>query len=295
MKLNLIGPFVVNAPFGTEIAFSKGLKALGHEVVEVDPNLTTYCPEEADATVVFKSCVGHEEIMLRGLKHPVVIYQPDDARYPHIRDMMLMMAKYGSLFLSFDDFGANLAKTMGYGWAETLLLTADPELYSPSPTPIVRDIDVSFIGSLSDPVFHKSRRRMIQIVQNVADHYGWKTHWEVTQDIPHVVDVYRRSKIVINHATDVGQPFGWGYGLQCRHFEVAMTHTALLSNSEYGGKWTGLTYDGEDSLIERLIQVIDGNDWQMWADFSRKWVTHGHMPTDRAQQLVDFITRNYNA
>jgi hypothetical protein len=107
MNLNLIGPFCVNNPFGTEIAFAKGLKRMGHGVNTVDPNVESQfeaIDRDADATVVFKSCVGHEDRLLTGLRGPVVIYQPDDARFPHIKKMMLDMRRWSDLFLSFDSY-----------------------------------------------------------------------------------------------------------------------------------------------------------------------------------------------
>lgn len=295
MNINLIGPFVVNSPFGTEIAFAKGLKAVGHGVNTVDPNV----PEQleaidrnADATVVFKSCVGNEEILLRGLKGPVVVYQPDDARFGHIRQMMLAMRRYADLLLSFDSYGARVAREFGYRAAQTLLLTADDELYCPAGLPIERDIDVSFIGSLSDPIAHSSRRKMLGIVQEAAKVRGWVTAFGTTQNVATILDIYRRSKVVLNHATDVGQPFGHGYGLQCRHFEVAMTRTALLSNAVYDDPMAipFLLFDSDDSLLAGVEQGI--------ADHERvgRWgydaVMDRHRPTHRAVELVEFIERN---
>lgn len=303
MKLNLVGPFIVNAPFGTEIAFSKGLRQAGHEVNEVDPNvdpLMARMDPFADATVVFKTCCGHEE-RLDSLQGPVIVYQPDDARFPHIREMMLMMRQYSDLFLSFDGYGARMALTMGYRAAETLLLTADPELYSPSPEPIERDIDVSFIGSIGSPTAHASRWRMINQTKIVAKEFGWKTHFEVSQDIGHVRDIYRRSKVVLNHATDVGQEFGTGFGLQCRHFEVGMTKTCLLSNKLLD--WdpmllrpTFCSFDGEN-LVDRLVEVVMSKVegipyYQLAGENLYDDIMQAHMPIDRANQLVDFITRN---
>lgn len=296
MKLNLIGPFIVNAPFGTEIAFEKGLRRMGHEVNPVDPNVTTYCSPDADATVVFKSCVDNEDVMLSGLSHPIVVYQPDDARFPHIREMMLKMRQYSDLFLSFDEHGAEVAKTMRYKAAETLLLTADYDLYCPSKEPIERDIDVSFIGSLGDPVAHASRRRMIEIVQAHANKRGWVTAFGTTQDIPQILDVYRRSKVVLNHATDVGQSFGTGYGLQCRHFEVGMTRTCLLSNLTLGDKLDPIPYvifSDEHSLIRQLEYLLeDDTHWEEGGELLHTMIMLNHKPEHRAKQLVDFIERN---
>jgi len=307
MKLNLIGPFIVNRPFGTEIAFAKGLRQIGVEVVEVDPNIDSGLEGahgDADATVVFKSCVGNEE-RLRKIRHPIVVYQPDDARFPHIREMMLEMRKYADLFLSFDRHSTGIAKTMGYRAAEELLLTADPDLYSPSPEPIERDIDISFIGSLGDPVAHASRRRMIEIARAVGEKNGWNTVFGQSQDIPYVVDVYRRSKIVLNHATDVGQPFGMGFGLQCRHFEVGMTGTCLLSNSTPPSSLDEMicpTYSDEYDLAEKIEMIMtktyshNGEDelplWSVYGKGLRAIICQKHMPHHRAAQLIDFIERN---
>lgn len=305
MILNLVGPFVVNAPFGTEIAFAKGLRRIGHEVIEIDPNIDKEMRglrNDADATVVFKSCVGAERF-LKSLRHPIVVYQPDDSRFRHIKEMMLMMREYADLFLSFDGNGIDTARLMKYRASETLLLTADDELYCPSPTPIVRDIDVSFIGSLGDPIAHASRRRMIDIVQREANSRGWVTCFGSSQNIPEIIDVYRRSKVVLNHATDVGQSFGYGYGFQCRHFEVGMTNTPLLTNEllpdstvgSLDGNWN--SFSSEDDLIEQLdimlsngplVSALNSEMHQTAYDEIRRV----HMPEHRAAQLVDFISRN---
>lgn len=294
MNLNLIGPFVLNNPFGTEIAFAKGLKRMGHGVNTVDPNVPCHwsaLDSDADATVVFKSCVGGEH-HLRGLRGPVVVYQPDDARFAHIKKMMLDMRQYADLFLSFDEYGAGVALTMGYRATETLLLTADDELYCPASPQPERDIDVSFIGSLGDPVAHASRRRMCEIVAGEARSRGWVFKYGTTQDIPAVLDTYRRSKVVLNHATDVGQPFGYGYGLQCRHFEVAMTRTAMLSNIVYDDPMAlpFLTFNSEQTMLDGVELGI--RDYVKLGRWAYDAVMDKHRPNHRAVQLVDFIERN---
>ncbi len=296
MKLTLVGPFTKNFPFGTEIAFAKGLRQIGVDVVEVDPNLDKNLDgitRDSDAIIVFKTCVGNEPHLER-FGRPVIVYQPDDARFPHIREMMLMMRRYSDLFLSFDDYSTQVSKTMGYRASETLLLTADPDLYSPSPWPVIRDIDVSFIGSLGDPVAHASRRRMLEVVGKHANKKGWVTAFGTTQDIPEILDTYRRSKVVLNHATDVGQPFGMGYGLQCRMFETGMTRTCLLSSQTYGDD-RGIPYPiffDEHSLTSQLDYLIETGDWQQFGAHLYESIQIGHLPIHRARQLVDFVTRN---
>lgn len=302
MKLNLIGPFQVNAPFGTEIAFAKGLKKLGFrdglDLNCVDPNLgpMVMLDSLADATIVFKSCCGRED-ELSHLQGPVIVYQPDDARFPHIMGMMLMMRKYSELFLSFDRHGATVAKNMGYSVAEELLLTADHELYCPSDEPHPRDIDISFIGSLGDPIAHASRRKMCRIVEAEAARRGWKFVYAQCQDIPTVLDVYRRSKVVLNHATDVGQKFGFGFGLQCRHFEVGMTKTCLLSNQRLGidgpEKMPYVQYFDETSLISQLEYLLEHRDiYSFHANQLYEDIRLNHMPVHRAGQIVNFVQRH---
>jgi len=206
------------------------------------------------------------------------------------------MRGFADLFLSFDDHGSTVAKSMGYRAAETLLLTADPELYCPSPEPIERDIDVSFIGSLGDHVAHASRRRMCQIVHQEGSTRGWNMVFAQSQHIPTVLDIYRRSKVVLNHATDVGQSFGTGFGLQCRHFEVGMTETCLLSNSVIGhpDKF-GLQFAGfgdEYGLKEMIKMLVDEGGWKALGTPLYNTIRLFHMPENRAAQLVDFIERN---
>lgn len=297
MRLNLVGPFKVNYPFGTEIAFSKGLKRLGMDVNEVDPNLGSMVMLDplADATIVFKSCCGREDELFH-LQGPVVVYQPDDARFPHIISMMLMMKRYSDLFLSFDRHGAQVARNMGYSVADELLLTADPELYSSEPAALKRDIDVSFIGSLGDLVAHASRRKMCRIVEAEAARRGWKFVYAQCQDIPTVVDIYRRSKVVLNHATDVGQKFGFGFGLQCRHFEVGMTKTCLLSNQRLGidgpENMQYVQYFDETSLVSQLEYLLEDDNYTFHANQLYEDIRLNHMPIHRAQQIVNFLQRH---
>ncbi len=306
MRINMVGAFIRNAPFGSEIAFKKGLERLGHEVIPIDTSYPDQIwDQNADATVVFKWMEGYWDKLqeTKGLK---IVYQPDDARFPHIREMILKMRPYADCLLSFDDNGATVAKTMGYRAAETLLLTADDELYSPSIEPIERDIDVSFIGSLGGPISHASRQRMIEVVYGHAKKKGWKTAFGQTEDMQTILDTYRRSKVVLNHATDVGQPFGSGFGLQCRHFEVGMTRTAVLSNELLGDapKMSFVRFRNEESLISELTRLIEGHEDQMYDDdYGRplwqvvgervyKNIRHAHMPEHRGAQLINFIERN---
>lgn len=292
MLVNMVGAFIRNAPFGTEIAFKKGLERIGCRVNAVD---TSYPDQQfdtgADATIVFKWMEGYWD-QLDACSGVKIVYQPDDARFPHIREMIMKMRDHVDNFLSFDDFSAKLAKSMGYKNAETLLLTADDELYVPRT--VEKDIDVSFVGSLTAGSNHHGRSRMCRIVQEKANRVGWRTWFGSTESIPEILDIYWRSKVVLNHATDVGQSFGSGFGLQCRHFEVGMTATALLSNTLLGSV-TDLPFDTFSSEDELLNKV------ELWISYPALARTAGqnlynsilesHLPQHRGAQLMDFISR----
>jgi spore maturation protein CgeB len=119
-----------------------------------------------------------------------------------------------------------------------------------------------------------------------------------SQNMPMVIDIYRRSKIVLNHATDVGQAFGFGFGLQCRHFEVGMTKTCLLSNRRLGlgedvlETMPFIPFDDEYSLISQINYLLETGDWEKHGQHLYEYIQAGHTPAHRAQELVDFIKRN---
>lgn len=297
MKINVVGPVKRNHPFGTEIAFMKGFLRLGHEVAGIDPSETTVPVHvDADFTLIFKT--GHQlnpQIRDR-INGPKIVYQPDDLRFPHIQELMREMRQYADYALTFDDDGSKelVKPEYGYKSARTLLLTADDELYRP--LGLHRDLDFVFVGSLGGPRAHASRRRMIQVLHGA----GFNVHFEETYDIQRIVELYNRAKVVVNHATDVGQEFGTGYGYQCRHFEVGMTKTCLLSNRTIGkptprqsaeceldGWWD---YESERQLVEAARMLMERPSFReelaqdLYDDIRRR-----HMPEHRAQQVIDFV------
>lgn len=301
MIINLVGPFVVNAPFGTEIAFKKGLQQLGHDVRTWDPN----CQEpaghlcaEADATIIFKSCVGRERelwnFMGLNMRH-AILYQPDDMRFPHVRQMAVDMKPYCESFLSFDATSALVAETMGYKNCQAMLVTADPEVYYPEEPAVERAIDVCMVASLGDPVAHASRRRIAEIALGLGKRHGWDVQIHDGIPDPEVIrQMYCRSKVVINHATDVGQQFGTGFGLQCRHFEVAATKTAFISNVLIGEQPSHhppfVLYNNERSFGDWLEECVENKSFRdQFAEEFHDWFRIGHTPKSRAHQLVKYI------
>lgn len=291
MRINLVGPFIKNFPFGTEIAFKKGFDRLGgHQVTCIDPNYPAQIWDHgADATIVFKWIWGEALNEFKNCGGKKIVYQPDDIRFSHIRDMMEKMRWYGCDYaLTFDDVGAGSARALGYEVAEPLLLTADDELYHHIPG-MQKDIDFCFVGSMSGADSHRSRRRMVDILtQNgfrvlaLADLYN----------IPVVVNIYNRSKVVLNHATDVGQRFGTGYGYQCRVLEAGFTRSCVLTNkiineSEIRGL---VEFDNEESLLQKAQLLLSNEDLRKrHADELFDCLNNSHRPEHRAQQLIDIL------
>jgi hypothetical protein len=293
MRINLVGAFVRNHPFGTEIAFKKGFERLGgHELFVYDPSRpesSSLC-READVTVVFKcmddwspvdSCAGKK-----------VVYQPDDLRYPHIKELMREARKHCEYALTYDDEAARLCSSdFGFLEAERLLLTADDDIYRPLPN-LAKTIDFCFVGNMSHPTNHASRRKVLRVLGDAGYKVGFL---DGVYDVERIVQVYNSSKVVVNHATDVGQPFGTGYGYQCRHFEVGLTKTCFLTNEIVG----------DDRSLSGFVTFSDEGDLISWADelirsdahrmaFARELydsIKSEHLPQHRAEQMHNFFRR----
>lgn len=297
MRVNLVGPFVANHPFGTEIAFRKGFQALGHETFVSDPNVVgdlDGLEEDVNLTLVFKSCLGQEGA-LRRIRGPKVLYQPDDTAFPHIREMVASMRRYCDHFLAFDERGAEYGRRVGFRNSGWLALTADPDIYYPEDTEHSEPIDISFIGSLGDPVAHASRRRMVGMAQELAQTYGWRTCFrEGIRDVNAIRNIYSRSRLVLNHATDVGQAFGGGYGLQCRHFEVGLCRTPLLTNllmSGDVGMWPHYCFSDERTFVDILRRCLEAPPEELEDVGTRAYneILRDHTPARRVLELLEMM------
>lgn len=289
MRFNMVGAFVRNAPFGTEIAFAKGLTRLGHEVTAVDPDHPSAFDLTADATIVFKWLEGPCLDAVRLLKGKKIVYQPDDPRFPHIREMLARMRETCDYAFTFDARGAEIARGLGYERAERLLLTADDTLYRRLDG-VEKDVDVCFVGSMTGGPNHRSRGKMCRFVRDLFP--GLKCEFKSdVYDVEEIVRLYNRSRIVLNHATDVGQPFGRGFGYQCRHFEAGMTGACFLSNSvgERDLKWF-FEFDGTEKLALVLEKLAD--DAATRETFGRNFydeIRERHLPEHRAAEIVRFV------
>ena len=313
MRWNIVGAFIRNNPFGTEIAFRKGLERIGETVNVVDPSYPRqFFDMDADVNLVFKYLDPNADFgngikyrdTLRQLGGHKIVYQVDDLRFPHIKQMMQEMLSVCDHALTFDEDGARLAREYGYKNAQRLLLTADNQLYRRIPE-LPKDIDVSFIGSLSHGPSHASRMRMCRRIQEFADWQN-KLHQDAPQwhrrfnfvvanelfDIPKICAIYNRSKIVLNHATDVGQPFGHGYGYQCRHFEAGFSGACVLSNFVDNDDTIKnfYTYDNEETMMSILIDLVHHpEDCQRVGDALYAELNANHTPEHRARELCEFV------
>ena len=293
MQWNLVGAFRRNFPFGTEIAFKKGLERLGETVNTIDPCYPNQVFDEAaDVTLVFK-CIDPGPYLdaLKRLGGIKIVYQPDDLRLSYIEQSMKEVAEYCQFALVFDSDGAKIASTLGYKIAEHLLLTADDTLYRRIPG-IQKDIDVCFIGHFGPGPHHKSRTRMIEIVSKMKG-IKFIAHMGL-YDIAKLNEIYNRSKIVLNHATDVGQAFGTGYGYQCRHFEAGFTGACVLTNKVLNNDIIKniVCFESENSLVENIRFLIQNTSERVgWGEGLYEEMIGSHKPEHRAQQLIDFVKR----
>ena len=291
MRWNLIGAFRRNFPFGTEIAFQKGLEKIGESVTTIDPSYPDQkFDESADVTVVFKWLdPGPYRDALSRIGGKKIVYQPDDLRFPHIKQMMIDMRQVCDHTFTFDEDGSMLARKYGYGFSRRLLLTADNTLYRHRHG-MQKDIDVCFVGSLSNGPSHASRMRMIEVVRKMS---GVKlVVANELFDIGKICELYNRSKIVLNHATDVGQPFGHGYGYQCRHFEAGFTKACVLSNSIDNEKELNsvCVFDDEESLKESVDNLIRVDiTREIFAEGLYRELYDSHLPEHRAAEMLEFV------
>lgn len=242
----------------------------------------------ADVSLVFKWLEpGVYRETWKQLDGPKIVYQVDDLRFPHIKQMMQEMRPFCDHALTFDEDGARLAKEYGYKSAKRLLLTADNQLYRP--LGLEKDIDVSFVGSLSYGENHRSRMKMLQIVKAM----GLKVVVaNELFDIPKINEIYNRSKIVLNHATDVGQRFGHGYGYQCRHFEAGFAGACVLSNVvDNDSELKALHFfEDERSLVDKVRELVDDSDLTSLSGAALyDEMMFCHTPEMRARQLIDFV------
>lgn len=302
MRLNIVGAFIRNFPFGSEIAFQKGLERFGVSVNTIDPSYDNQkFDHDADATLVFKYVEreDYKRELLKLADKPCILYQPDDYRFPHIKTMVREMRQYCDYILTFDQFGAdNAKKDCDYKLAEEMLLTADPDIYSYKPfDESKKDIDFCFVGSFTGGPNHASRRKMCDILASNGYKVGVASD---IYDVNEISEIYARTKVVLNHATDVGQAFGTGWGYQCRHFEAGMVGACLLSNfvlDDMGtDKLRGFYCFSDESALLCMAEILlsSAEIRKLSHEELYENICARHLPVHRANEIVSFIERCNN-
>lgn len=290
MRINLVGPFFRNSPFGTECAFAKGLSLEGHSVVRHEPGniLSEPLDEDADATVFFKWVPEQTYDFVGGGVR--VIYQPDNLEFHHIEQLMLTALSHDVRHaLTFYDSGCFLARRLGFSGVAKLMLTADPDLYFHDGTH--KRYAACFIGGMGHGPEHVSRQRMARAARLIL---GDRFFCATTFDTNVIREVYSQSMVVLHHATDVGQSFGRGFGLQCRHFEASFCDVPVLSNvveQESSDVLYGMdTFSSLDELGEKLFAygaALRDHVPPPRGIRSRALAAHG--PRVRARRMVEII------
>lgn len=299
MKLNVVGPHRANWPFATEIAFISGLESLGHIVYAFDPNVETVdvLARDADVTLVFKNSLSYDRDVFE-LGPKIVLYQPDDLRFPHIRHMVSEMRQYTEHLITFRDYSADgpvklFIDSLNLKTVNVLPVTAHPLVYRSTGEP--KDADFCFVGSIGDSEAHRHRHTMVELLRNE----GFSVIFGQTRDINQILSAISRSRVVLNHASDNGLPFGYGYGYQCRHFEVGFAGGCLLSNTVIDNDSTNpllssfFTFDGTDSFVRQAHMLMDMDDAQRAKCGGMLFdeVMTYHSPAVRANQLINILER----
>lgn len=286
MKLNLIsGGWIRNSPWGTEHAFEKGLLRLNHQVNRVMKGGSTSFPD-ADVNVIFKHVetdFDRDELFHSSL--PCIIYQPDDMRFPHIHEEMKSMVDLCVAAVIFEPDGVKTALEMGFPYATRIMLPVDDEIWRPLPVPKV--LDACFIANFSNEPCHESRRWARDIINEM----GLRSIVMSSFDIPQIVHLYNSSKIVIHHATDVGQGFGFGYGYQSRHFEAGFTGACVLSNAVVNELNIPVMYlyNSPETFRDKIHDILRNEYWRQSGFRLLATMNNFHKSEHRAQELIDFI------
>lgn len=129
---------------------------------------------------------------------------------------------------------------------------------------------------------------------------GHKVLFGQTNDVNEIRQAYCRSKVVLNHAAEQFEKFGWGHGFQCRHFEVGLTRSCLLSNCVMGEDETNSGRQESLSGFCRFYDQTSFIDWaecllddekvrQNFADQFYEEMLEKHTPAIRAKQLTDIL------
>jgi len=194
----------------------------------------------------------------------------------------LEMAKYFDIVFLAQKSHVNLFKEKGIRYAFWLPLACHPELYPAKE--LSRDIDISYIGSLSPDEGDKRRKLLTKIGETFPNNCIGKK-WPLEMG-----DIYARSKIVVNSAIN--------YDLNMRVFE-GMAGGALLitdpadSIQELFEEGKDLIiYRDEGDLIDKIRYYLEHErERKEIAKRGQKKVLQEHTYYHRCKQIVEKLEK----
>ncbi len=159
----------------------------------------------------------------------------------------LEMAKHFDIVFLAQQSHVKLFKEQGIRHVFWLPLACCPELYPTEALP--RDIDVSYVGSLSPDEGDKRRQLLMKVAEIFPNNYIGKK-WPLEMG-----EVYSRSKIVVNSAIN--------YDLNMRVFEgmaggaLLITDPADSINELFEEERDFVIYKNEEELIEKMKYYLE--------------------------------------
>ncbi|MGC9054520.1 MAG: glycosyltransferase family protein, partial [Candidatus Hydrogenedens sp.] len=189
----------------------------------------------------------------------------------------LEIAKHFDIVFLAQQSHVKLFKEQGVRYVFWLPLACCPELYPQKE--LSRDIDVSYVGSLSPDEGDKRRRLLMKVAEIFPNHYIGKK-WPLEMG-----EVYSRSKIVVNSAIN--------YDLNMRVFEgmaggallVTDPADSILELFEDGKDL--VIYENEKDLIEKIRYYLEHKEErEQIARQGQQKVLESHTYYHRCQQII---------
>lgn len=270
---------LLRAQFGTFDCYSRGLRALGHECVDVICNAA---PLQAKWAVENHAAITTNAwaILQAQIEKfvPDCIFLQDLSIDVNPRPGMLIAAQVSCAFEDaraklvdciFTSIPSHIPRIEALGVkAQYLPLAFDPiVLEGPQPE---RDIDISLVGGVG----HQWKQGA-DTLEAVAQAFGRQFHWfgYGVESLPKqsalrgcyrgqafgrdMYSIYRRSKIVLNRHGEVSQ----GYANNLRMFEATGCGAMLLSDNDFADQFTFhevAPYSTPQESVSKIRQCLDG-------------------------------------
>ncbi len=219
---------------------------------------------------------------LEFLNIPKVAYFIDTHLDLHTR---LEMARHFDIVFLAQKSHVELFKAEGIRYVYWLPLACYPELYPQEELP--RDIDVSYVGSLSPDEGDKRRKLLQKVVEYFPKSYIGKS-WP-----REMARIYSRSKIVVNSSIN--------YDVNMRVFEALASGALLITDPAdsleelFKDGEELVIYHDENELISKIKYYLDHEDERIKiAQKGREKVLKYHTYHHRAEQIVNTVNEIFH-